>query len=401
MLRRTPGAPKPEDEIDEELVDGVEAEFPWHVLVNSASCSPEEAAERIERLLEEGFLEGTAGDTRNGAKTVPPRPVSQSVRTVAEPLRTSPPPILGSDAPRSPSASSFVPVAVPSSGHSFAPIQRTPTAQSLAPVQYTPAGQSLVPGQRIPTAQSLAQVQYVPSGQSLAPAQLRATPPKGSALTGEALLRELRALRGGTSLPPAESLRPAASTGRPPANSAAPAKGSFVVDSPLGALIEEFSQGHGIYRWSAVRLREALEEELAGNYLQAVAILQVVLAQVEDPRIRAERVRLQDKSQRLSSGVYRSRALDAERERNPKEAAEHWRKVLEALPSDAEAALHAAKCSLEAGDLKQAAHFARHAVQIAPENVNAHRLLLRFYEKTGMEASAQRERDILQKLRKA
>ncbi len=384
MLRRKPGASKPDDVIDEELIDSVEAEFPWHVLINSASCSPEEAEQRLQRLLDEGVLEGELGASRNNAKTVPPRAMVQPRTTVAPP-RTSPPrPISGSTAPSAPSAM----------GVSFAPGQRAPTGRFYEPVR-VPTAQSLPPVQtRTITSQGM----QPPSGQSLPPASARTS--AAPMPSGEALLRELRALRGGTSLPPPESLRPA-TTSRPPTNSAAPRKSGFVVDSPLGGLIEEFSQGQDIHRWSAARLREALEEELAGNYVQAISLLQVVLTQLDDPRIRAERARLQDKSQRLSSGVYRSRALDAERARNPKEAAEQWRKVLEALPSDAEAALHAAKCSLEAGDLKQAAHFARHAVQLAPNNVSAHRLLLVFFERTGMEANAKREREILQKLKKA
>jgi len=166
-------------------------------------------------------------------------------------------------------------------------------------------------------------------------------------------------------------------------------------------LIDELSRGQGMQRWSAARLREALEEELAGNFLQAVAILQVVLAQMEDPRIRAERMRLQDKSQRAASGIYRSQALDAEKQRKHSEAAEHWRKVVEANPTDADAALHAAKNYIEAGDLKQAAHHARRATQLAPNNINAHKVLLHFFKRSGMEASAQREREILAKLRGA
>lgn len=397
MLRRKPGAPQPDDVIDEELLDGIDAEFPWHILLTSASCPPEEAELRLRRLFDEGVIEGQLGDTRTGAKTVPPRQGLPDVRTSVAPVRSAPPrAIEGATAPPVPERSP--------SGSSYAPVQRTPTDVSFPPVPgaRSPSGQSFAPVQSRPSSASFTPVVPNPSistsGAQALPSA-RPSMPAGPAPTGEALLRKLRALRGETNAPRVDSIRPAQSA-RPPASSSAP-KGSFVVDSPLGALIEEFSQGQGIYRWSAMRLREALEEELAGNYLQAVSILQVVLAQLDEPRIRAERLRLQDKSQRVSSGVYRSRALDAEKAHNPKEAAEQWRKVLEALPSDAEAALNAAKCSLEAGDLKQAAHFARHAVQLAPDNIKAHRLLLRFFEKTGMEASAQREREILQKLRKA
>jgi tetratricopeptide (TPR) repeat protein len=173
------------------------------------------------------------------------------------------------------------------------------------------------------------------------------------------------------------------------------------VDSPLLTLIRELAGGPGMQRWTAARLREALNEELSGNFLEAVSILQVVMAQVEDPRIRAERDRLHSKALQASSGVFRSQAIEAERELRHNEAAENWRKVLEAQPNDADAALHAAMCYMEGGNLKQAGALARRAVELAPASVNAHRILYRFFRKTGMEASAKREHEILSKLRRA
>ena len=189
-----------------------------------------------------------------------------------------------------------------------------------------------------------------------------------------------------SSLPPAQ---------RPPSD------GQYAgVDSPLLGLIRELGGGPGMQRWTAARLREALNEELSGNYPHAVSILQVVMAQVEDPRIRAERDRLQSKVLQASSGVFRKQAIEAERGLRHNEAAEAWRKVLEATPNDGDAALHAAMCYMEAGNLKQAGALARRAVELAPDSVNAHRILYKFFRKTGMEASAKREHDILTKLRK-
>lgn len=370
MLRRKPGAPRPVDEVDQELVEGVEAELPWQVLIRSASCSEEEAEQRILRLIRMEFLEGLPGvDTSSSRSNLQPVTVRSSF--VPKPMPIGVP---ASSPPTRPSVSA--PVARP--GLTVPPRGVTPTEppRNLAPR----------PSQPVPT-----------SGPKPIP-------------TGEALLRQLRAMRGGLSQPPAEALGRSGPPPRPttsmlPARSSTNAppgqSGRFVVDSPLGALIEEYSQGTGMHRWASARLREALEEELAGNFLQALAALQVVLAQIEDPRLRTERTRLQEKSMRATSGVYRSRAMEAERGNRHLEAAEQWRKVLEAFPADAEAALHAAKCYMEAGELKQAAHFARNATLLAPDNISAHKLLLRFFKKTGMEASAQRQREILDKLRKA
>jgi tetratricopeptide (TPR) repeat protein len=183
-------------------------------------------------------------------------------------------------------------------------------------------------------------------------------------------------------------------------SSAAPGPSDGGFASPLAALIHEFSGGEERERWCATRLRAALHEELSGNVQQAIIILQAVMVHVSDPRIRGERDRLQSRSLKARSGVYRSQALIAERSDRHKEAVESWRKVLEAFPDDAEATLHAAKCSMEMGDLKQAGVHARRAVELAPDSVAAHKLLLRFFRKTGMEHNEKREREILRRLAK-
>jgi Flp pilus assembly protein TadD len=78
-----------------------------------------------------------------------------------------------------------------------------------------------------------------------------------------------------------------------------------------------------------------------------------------------------------------------------------WGKVLDATPSDVDAALRATKCMLDAGDLAQAAQFARMLAQLDPQNVLAHRVLHRFFLKNGMEANARREEQILETLKRA
>jgi tetratricopeptide (TPR) repeat protein len=169
-------------------------------------------------------------------------------------------------------------------------------------------------------------------------------------------------------------------------------------DSALITLMDELSNGSDVQRWSAARLREALEQDAAGQIQQAIATLQAVMAQLSDPRIRVERDRLLARSLKATSGVYRARALTAERACQHKEAAASWSKVLEASPDDSEAAIHAATCSMEAGEISQAGVFARRAVELEPKSVTAHRLLLRFFRKTGMELNANREREILRQL---
>jgi len=361
MLRRRPDSPRPPDPIDQELIEGVEAELPWHVLIRSACCEPEEAEQRLYSLLSAGFLEGTPGDRRPASRT--------SLQPVQIPLAREVGP--------TPTGNSVMPARVsgPSSEQLLRDLRTLRGGHSMPPVEVT---------RRPPPG--------VSTRQSQAPHASNSAPPRGVSASSTPSV-------GPSSAPPMRSASlPSTAYSTPAASMPPGGAGRYDVDSPLAMLIAEFSQGLGMQRWTAARLREALEEELAGNFIQAVAIIQLVMAQVDDPRIRAERQRLHDKSQRATSGVYRSRALEAEKANQHAEAAEQWRRVLEATPTDAEAALHTAKNFLEAGDLKQAAHFARRATQLAPDNIKAHKLLLRFFQKTGMEASAQREREILAKL---
>jgi hypothetical protein len=408
MLRRRSGATSALDEVDQQLLRGVEAGLRWSALLQSARCDADEAALRVLRLIKQGHLEGTPGDAE---ASEPP----ESIHTAA----TQPPP-----------AARF--------GHApTARLSRSGTTPTpAAPERATPS----TPGVRAEPRASGATPTSVPPGRTVPPGALAAR---------EALLRELATRRSGASFPPVRPSDPASGQGgsltpgyynfrpsQPSGSSSAPPSGSDrpidprrepvsspppgrysvsgdrvggsssappgagSVDSPLAALIQELAGGADLQRWCAARLREALEQDISGQVEQALATLQTVLTQLSDPRIRVERDRLQAKSLRAASGVYRARALRAESASRHEEAAESWRKVLEACPDDAEAALHAAMCCMEAGDIRQAGVHARRAVELVPNSVSAHKLLLRFFRKTGMERNADREREILKKLAK-
>jgi tetratricopeptide (TPR) repeat protein len=168
----------------------------------------------------------------------------------------------------------------------------------------------------------------------------------------------------------------------------------------LAGLVEELARGTEKQRWCAARLHEAATHERAGELQQAINALQLAMSQNSDPRIRQERDRIQSRSQKAASGVFRARAITEERANKHKEAADNWRRVLEACPNDVDAAIHAATCLMEIGEVKQAGQFARRAVELDPQSVPAHRLMFRFFRKTGMELNANREREILKKLAK-
>jgi hypothetical protein len=418
MLRRKPRATSPIDDVDLQLLQGVEAGLRWAALLQRAPCGPEEAAMRILRLIQQGHIEGTPGEAE---ESPPPHSIHTAV--------TQPPPSTarfthrptarltrGGSAPSTPERP-----AVPASGaRASAPDlgmqarASSPTAE--APRSVPPATKTVPPG-ALAAREALMRELTRRSGASfppVAPASWPSELPRGSSAAPG--YYSMTTPSGASSVPPPASDRPQSAPASPvrstPAgrysvqpgdrpsvtSSAPPSAGHRDVDSPLASLIEELAGGADLQRWCAARLREAFQQDLSGDVQQALATIQVVMAQLNDPRIRVERDRLHAKSLRAASGVYRARALRAESASRHEEAAESWRKVLEACPDDAEAALHAAMCSMEAGNLRQAGVHARRAVELEPNSVIAHKLLLRFFRKTGMELNANREREILRKL---
>jgi hypothetical protein len=426
MLRRKQRDTALLDDIDLTLLRGVEQGLTWRALLASCTCEADETQLRILRLIHTGHLEGNLGEDSerisagSSAATGSAAPISARART-----RTLRP-----------------------SAQSSARRASTARSASAPPAQGGAAGASTAPSAPAPGFAPPATGALRPPAQSIAPGAKTVPPSARSA--HEALLRELAARRVSASLPPVRPSEPAANTESAPgyycvrpggaaagpsdsstpsapdleqvrrgitsappgrysvhgsepahaASSAPPASAHAGFSSPLAALIDEFSRGQEWERACARRLSAALHEELSGNVQQAIAILHDLTAHVNDLRIRAERDRLQSLTAKATSGIYRSHALKAERASRHKEAAESWGKVLEACPDDAEAALHAASCSMELGDLKRAGTYARKAAELAPESVAAHRLLWRFFRKAGMEHSAIREREILRKLSK-
>lgn len=387
MLRRKPTDTALLDEIDLTLLTGVEQGLTFRALLQSVRCEAEEAQLRVLRLIHTGHLEGEPGDS------APPIAVLKQTAVTARPSApvqskqpiTSKPPTRGDGV--------------------FTAATATRQAAPSSPVETTPQGRTVPPSARAARDALLRELSTRRSGTSYPPVRVSEPAPtiERDGTPG------YYSMRG--SAPPASAPDRSVISSAPPgrysmgsdalsrgASSAPPHASDTDFDSPLAALIHEFSGGEQRERWCAARLRAALHEELSGNVQEAINVLEGVLVQVNDPRIRVERDRLQSRSLKATSGFYRSQALRAESADRHKEAAESWRKVLEAFPDDAEATLHAAKCSLDAGDLKRASVHARRAAELAPDSVAAHKVLLRFFRKTGMEHNANREREILRKL---
>ena len=173
-----------------------------------------------------------------------------------------------------------------------------------------------------------------------------------------------------------------------------------VARSPLEALASELAGGDSLAQWAAAHVRHADQQERAGDCQGAITTLQMAMAKCSDLRIREQRDRLRAPILRALAEDQRKRALDAEQGNRHKDAAEHWRKVLEVEPQDRQAALHAASCLMQAGDTRQAGQYAKRAAELDPNDVQAHKLLLRCYESLGMTQSAARERETLEALQR-
>lgn len=452
MLRRKPGVTSTLDEVDRKLLEGVDAGLRWNTLVRSTACDSDEAAMRIMRLIQQGHLEGKPGEDAEPARsvhtavTMPPSSFSQPAPTGpsqsrpgtatashtaltanhrAPPAFSTPPAApapsrpsnSASGAPSNTNASSMPPgktlppnalaareallreLNLRRSGASYPPVRppSDPAGRPSQPGYYSvrPTDEAVRAGSSVPPV-----ISERPSARDV----ISSTPPGRYSVQPGMRPSTTPAQGAGSSIPPggAPSIPPGGTRSAPPGagSSKPPGAARSGVDTPLASLMEELSGGSDLERWCAGRLRDALQYELSGQLPQAVATLQAVMAQNSDPRIRIERDRLQARNLKAASGVYRARALDEERACKHKEAAASWCKVLEACPDDGEAALHAATCCMESGDLSQAGVYARRAAELLPKSVAAHRLLLRFFRKTGMELNASREREILRQLAK-
>jgi curved DNA-binding protein CbpA len=261
----------------------------------------------------------------------------------------------------------------------------TPAARKVSQPSLPPANKPSQPSLRPPV---ITESRPAPAPSAPSSSAARSLAP-GRPAAREALLKSLEARRR---VPTGASHPPVASS---------TAYGRAVETSQLEQLAEEFAKrGDKDSAWAAGQLRQAARNERAGELAAVIAMLQTVMVRVSDPRLRELRDKLHKQTLQAGAKEFRSKAMAAEQASNHREGAENWRKVLEAEPNDAKAALHAAACLIKAGDVKSAGQFAKRAVELAPNDPNARKVALRFYETMGMTANANREREALAKLTK-
>jgi tetratricopeptide (TPR) repeat protein len=172
-----------------------------------------------------------------------------------------------------------------------------------------------------------------------------------------------------------------------PSQSPGPARPSkpAPIDPQLGAAGQILAQAEAAYS--------------AGNATEASRHLQLLLAMTfDDPRIQARCTELRIKVMRTAAVDFEKQAAHEERQQHWTQAARSWLRVAEGRPTDTYPLQRAALAQLRAGtDLRAAMDSAKRAVELAPNDAEAHRTLAKVYVAADMQASARRELEAAQR----
>jgi Flp pilus assembly protein TadD len=112
----------------------------------------------------------------------------------------------------------------------------------------------------------------------------------------------------------------------------------------------------------------------------------------DDPRIQARFAELKVKVMRTAAVDFEKQAAHEEKQQHWAQAARSWLRVAEGRPTDSLPLQRAALAQLLAGtELRAAMENAKRAVELAPNDAEAHRTLAKVYVAADMQASARRE----------
>lgn len=148
-------------------------------------------------------------------------------------------------------------------------------------------------------------------------------------------------------------------------------------------------------------LDRALAAEAAGDFNNAVEMLEIVLKQVPDHADANEAwERVRTAASQHSVAADREAAVAAERDGKWRSAARAWSAVADSEPGDENANRHAAVSLLKAGgDLHRARRYAEAAARIQPDNVANMVALARVLLAAGLKLNARRELEKAVKLK--
>jgi tetratricopeptide (TPR) repeat protein len=137
----------------------------------------------------------------------------------------------------------------------------------------------------------------------------------------------------------------------------------------------------------------------AGNTNEASRHLKLLLAMTfDDQRLQARFAELRLKVMRTAAVDFEKQAAYEEKQQHWAQAARSWMRVVDGRPNDSAPLQRVALALLRAGkDLRTAMESAKRAVELAPNEAEAHRTLAKVYVAADMQASARRELEAAQR----
>jgi tetratricopeptide (TPR) repeat protein len=117
----------------------------------------------------------------------------------------------------------------------------------------------------------------------------------------------------------------------------------------------------------------------------------------DDPRVQARFAELKLKVMRTAAVDFEKQAAHEEKRQHWAQAARSWMRVVEGRPNDSIPLQRAALAQLQAADLRAAMDNAKRAVELAPNDAQAHRVMAKVYVAADMQASARRELEAAQR----
>jgi len=180
--------------------------------------------------------------------------------------------------------------------------------------------------------------------------------------------------RAGLSQPPTAARQGVARSSRVPSSKAK----ATAADVPLGAAAQILAQAE-----AAFNAGQAME---ASRHLKLLSVMTFT------------DLRVQQRARELTQQVLRAAAVDFEKQAAQEERNQHWdraaktwMRVAEGRPTDGFPLQRAALAQLQAGvELRLVMETARRAVQLSPNDAQAHRTLAKVYLAADMQASADR-----------
>jgi hypothetical protein len=137
----------------------------------------------------------------------------------------------------------------------------------------------------------------------------------------------------------------------------------------------------------------------AGNSAEVTRHLKLLSAMTfDDSRVQARFLELKAKVYRNVAVDFEKQAAYEEKQQNWPLAAQSWLRVAEGRPNESMPLQRAALAQLQAGvELRLVMETAKRAVELGPNDAQAHRVMAKVYVAADMQANARRELEVAQR----